>query len=38
MLYLGNVERSNEKLDNMIEFTKPYDFIMDTLKNKNGAY
>ncbi|MEI0749832.1 hypothetical protein [Brachyspira pulli] len=32
---LGDVERSDKKLDNMIELPKLYDFIMDTLKNKN---
>ena len=32
---LGNVEKSDKKLDGMIELTKLYDFIMDTLKNKN---
>ncbi|WP_028328658.1 tetratricopeptide repeat protein [Brachyspira alvinipulli] len=32
---LGDVERSDKKLDNTIELTKLYDFIMDTLKNKN---
>ena len=28
---LGNVEKSDKKLDGMIELTKLYDFIMDTL-------
>ncbi|MEI0703221.1 hypothetical protein, partial [Brachyspira intermedia] len=32
---LGDVEKADKKLDGMIELTKLYDFIMDTLKNKN---
>lgn len=32
---LGNVEKSDKKLDNMIELPKLYDFITDTLKSKN---
>ena len=32
---LGDVEKAHKKLDGMIELTKLYDFIMDTLKNKN---
>ncbi|KLI14132.1 hypothetical protein SU46_11670 [Brachyspira hyodysenteriae] len=34
-LYLGNVEKSDKKLDSMIELTKLYDFIMNILKSKN---
>ncbi|MEI0551290.1 hypothetical protein R4K89_13395 [Brachyspira intermedia] len=33
---LGDVEKVDKKLDGMIELTKLYDFIMDTLKNKNN--
>ena len=32
---LGDVEKADKKFDGMIELTKLYDFIMDTLKNKN---
>lgn len=32
---LGEVEKVDKKLDGMIELTKLYDFIIDTLKNKN---
>ncbi|WP_297206045.1 tetratricopeptide repeat protein [uncultured Brachyspira sp.] len=32
---LGNIEKSDKRLDNMIELTKLYDFITDTLKSKN---
>uniref|UniRef100_UPI003F4C1B45 tetratricopeptide repeat protein n=1 Tax=Brachyspira catarrhinii TaxID=2528966 RepID=UPI003F4C1B45 len=32
---LRNIKKSNKKLDGMIELTKLYDFIMDTLKNEN---
>ena len=32
---LGDVEKADKKLDGMIELTKLYDFIIDTLKNKN---
>lgn len=34
-IYLGNVEKSYEKLDGSIELTKLYDFIINTLKNIN---